>query len=71
MTPAEKSIGIKRLLEFITNVAPAPNMMPAVTTTEEKEVECKAGDTNLFVFKTTNESHIGEINYFKVILEKL
>lgn len=64
---AEKSYGIKRLLEFITNVAPSPNKMPAVKTDKDVEIECKTdGDTNLFVFKTTNESHIGEINYFKV-----
>jgi elongation factor G len=64
---AEKSYGIKRLLEFITNVAPSPDKMPAVKTVDDKEIECKStGDTNLFVFKTTNESHIGEINYFKV-----
>ena len=65
---AEKSYGIKRLLEFITNVAPSPDKMPAFLTKDGKEIECKeAGDTNLFVFKTSNESHIGEINYFKVI----
>jgi elongation factor G len=64
---AEKSYGIKRLLEFITNVAPSPDKMPAVKTVDDKEIECKTNDdTNLFVFKTTNESHIGEINYFKV-----
>jgi elongation factor G len=65
---SEKNYGIKRLLEFITNVAPAPNMMPSPVNEDNKEVECKEdGATNMFVFKTTNESHIGEINYFKVI----
>ncbi|MCK5168409.1 MAG: GTP-binding protein, partial [Bacteroidales bacterium] len=67
-TSAEKNYGIKRLLEFITNVAPAPNMLSAIKTIDEKEIECKeGGNTNIFVFKTSNESHIGEINYFKVI----
>lgn len=65
---AEKSIGIKRVLEFITNVAPAPNVMPAPVTIDEKEILCKEdAPTGLFVFKTANESHIGEINYFKVV----
>ncbi len=65
---AEKSYGIKRVLEFITNVAPSPDKMPAVATKDGKEIECKEnGDTNLFVFKTSNESHIGEINFFKVV----
>lgn len=64
---AEKSYGIKRILEFISNVVPAPNMMPAPKTEEGKAIECKETDpTSVFVFKTANESHIGEINYFKV-----
>ncbi|MBU8891873.1 MAG: elongation factor G [Bacteroidales bacterium] len=66
-TSAEKNFGVKRVLEFITNVAPSPEMMPASVTEGGKEIECKEnGDTNIFVFKTANESHIGEINYFKV-----
>ena len=65
---AEKSIGVKRLLEFITNVAPAPDQLPATKTIDDKEIKCDPkGDTNIFVFKTSNESHIGEINFFKVI----
>jgi len=65
---AEKNYGTRRILEFIVNVAPSPKAMPAMKTADGKEIECKEnGDTNLFVFKTTNESHIGEINYFKVI----
>ena len=64
---AEKSYGIARILEFITKVAPAPNAMPAIKTIKDKEIVCKEdGDTSLFVFKSANESHIGEINYFKV-----
>lgn len=65
---AEKNYGIKRILEFIINVVPAPNMMPAPETTDGAKIECKEdGPAGLFVFKTANESHIGEINYFKVI----
>jgi elongation factor G len=71
-TSAEKSYGIKRVLEFITNVAPAPDKMPAKVTVDNKTVECKTeGASNLFVFKTTNESHIGEITYFRVISGKV
>ncbi|MFP4024345.1 MAG: elongation factor G [Thiohalospira sp.] len=65
---AEKNYGIKRILEFIINVVPAPNMMPAPETTDGAKIECKEdGAAGLFVFKTANEPHIGEINYFKVI----
>ncbi|PLX13492.1 MAG: elongation factor G [Marinilabiliales bacterium] len=64
---AEKSYGIKRILEFITNVAPSPDRMPAPENMDGKVIECKESDpTSLFIFKTANESHIGEINYFKV-----
>lgn len=64
---AEKSYGIKRILEFITNVAPTPDVMPAPETEDGKTIVCKESDpTSIFVFKTANESHIGEINYFKV-----
>ncbi|MEA3317382.1 MAG: elongation factor G [Bacteroidota bacterium] len=65
---AEKGFGVKRIMEFITNVAPSPNDMETPLTTEDKEIECKSdASTSLFVFKTSNESHIGEINFFKVM----
>ncbi len=71
-TSAEKSFGIKRVLEFITNVAPSPDRMPTKVTVDNKNIECKSeGAANLFVFKTTNESHIGEINYFRVVSGKV
>ena len=41
-------------------------------TEDGTEVKCDAsGPTSVFVFKTTVESHIGEINYFKVISGEL
>ncbi len=65
---AEKGMGVKRIMEFVTNVAPSPNEMEIPLTTEGKEIECKSdGATSLFVFKSSNESHIGEINFFKVM----
>lgn len=65
---AKKNMGVGRLLEFITNVAPSPNQVPAKTDVEGNEVVCtSSGDTNLFIFKTSVEPHIGEVNYFRVI----
>jgi elongation factor G len=65
---AKKDMGIGRLLEFITNVAPAPNQMPAPTDSKGNEVPCDAkGKASLFVFKTSVEPHIGEVNFFKVM----
>lgn len=71
-TSAKRSIGIKRLMDFIINVCPSPNKLPATKTTEGKEIKMDAGSpASLFVFKTSIESHIGEINYFKVMSGKI
>ncbi len=51
---AKKDIGVKRLLEFIKNVAPAP--------------ECKEdAPASLFIYKNAVEQHLGEVSYFKVM----
>ena len=64
---AKKNMGTDRLLEFITLVVPCPDELPAPKA-GEKEVKCnKAGAPCLFIFKTSMETHIGEINYFKVM----
>jgi len=60
---AKNDIGIGRLMQFITNVFPAPCDSTLEKTTDGKEIKCSVtGDTSLFVFKTEYESHIGEIN---------
>jgi len=64
---AKQNMGVARLMEFITNAAPAPNEMPAIKTTEGKELNYNATDPcSLLVFKTSIESHLGEVSYFKV-----
>ena len=50
----KKDIGVRRLLEFIKDVAPAP--------------ACKEdGPTSLFIYKNDVEQHLGEVSYFKVM----
>ncbi|NQU87215.1 MAG: elongation factor G, partial [Mariniphaga sp.] len=67
-TGAKKNMGVGRLLEFVSNIAPAPNEVPMRKIIDGKEVKMEAGDKpTLFVFKTTIESHVGEITYFKVM----
>ncbi len=67
-TSGKKNMGAGRLLEFICNVAPSPDQMPAPKDTSGKEIKCDPkGPAALFVFKTTVESHIGEVNFFKVM----
>lgn len=69
---AKNNIGVDRLSEFICNVAPAAADMPEWTTEEGKKVKCDVdGPASLFVFKSSMEEHIGEINYFKVLSGKV
>ena len=71
-TSAKKNIGTKRLMEFVTNVAPSPADAPAMLTTDGKPVPADPnGPTVLFVFKTAFEQHLGEVTYFRVVSGKL
>ncbi len=64
---AKHDMGVDRLLEFIVNNAPSPNEMPAVKTVKGKELSCNASDAvTAFVFKTTLESHLGEVSFMKL-----
>ena len=51
---AKKDIGVKRLLEFVGEVAPAPDVKPE-------------GAPSLFIYKNDVEQHLGEVSYFKVM----
>lgn len=64
---AKHDMGVDRLLEFIANNAPAPDEMPPVKTKKGKELNCNPADpTSAFVFKTTMESHLGEVSFMKL-----
>jgi len=65
---AKQDMGVKRLMEFVINVAPAPDVVAAPVDEEGTEVVCDPnGKFSAFVFRTSVEEHIGEINYFKVM----
>lgn len=67
-TSGKKNMGVGRLMEFLGNVAPSPDQVPAPKDLEGKEIKCDPkGPATVFIFKTTVESHIGEVNYFKVM----
>jgi elongation factor G len=71
-TSAKKSIGIDRLLNFISKAAPSPDQLPPARTTEDKAIKCDmAAPASCFVFKSNIETHIGEILYIKVMSGKL
>ncbi|MDR3308394.1 MAG: elongation factor G [Tannerella sp.] len=69
---AERDMCVRRTLEFLGNVVPCTDKMPRLVTTDGREITPDAnGPTSLFFFKTTIESHIGQVSYFKVISGKV
>lgn len=64
---AKNNIGIDSLMEFIVNEAPSITDMPAPKNNKGQEVKPDpSGPASVFVFKSSIEEHIGEINYFRV-----
>ncbi len=69
---AGRDMGVRRMMEFVGNVAPFVSEMPKPTTKDGKEIAPDAnGPTSLYFFKTTVEPHIGEVSYFKVMSGKV
>ncbi len=65
---AIKDMGVRRMMEFLGNVCPFVDDMPAPETTAGVEVKPDSnGPLSIFFFKTSVEPHIGEISYFKVM----
>ena len=64
---AERNMGSGRLMGFIDNVCPSANEMPPQQTRSGSALPCDAGAPPcIFIFKTVNEPHIGELSFFKV-----
>lgn len=65
---ALKDMGVRRMMEFLGNVCPFVEDMPAPQTVNGEEVKPDAnGPLSIFFFKTSVEPHIGEVSYFKVM----
>ena len=65
---AAKDMGVRRMMEFLGNVVPFVEDMPAPVNTAGEEVAPDPdGPLSLYMFKTTVEPHIGEVSYFKVM----
>jgi elongation factor G len=65
---AKKNYGVGRMMEFLSRVVPSPQDMPAPKDISGSEVKCDSkGPAVAFVFKSSHEPHIGEVNYFKVM----
>ena len=64
---AKNNMGVGRILEFVAASVPAPNEVPAIKTTDGKEMTCNSSQpATAFVFKTSIEPHLGEVSFFKV-----
>ncbi|MBK7133244.1 MAG: elongation factor G [Bacteroidales bacterium] len=69
---AKHNIGVDRLMEFIINEAPSITDMPAQKNNKGAEIKPNpAGAASVYVFKSSIEEHIGEINYFRVFSGKI
>lgn len=65
---AGRSMGVRRLMEFLGNVVPFVSEMPKVHNTRGEEVPAdSSAPESLYFFKTGVEPHIGEVSYFKVM----
>jgi len=59
--------GIARLMGYIDNVCPPASEMPPQTTKKGDMLTCDSkGPACIFIYKTVNEPHIGELSFFKV-----
>ncbi|NTU95264.1 MAG: elongation factor G, partial [Bacteroidales bacterium] len=67
----KKDMGVKRLMEFIINVAPAPDK----TIQKLKDgtvVPCdSAAQPSVFIYKTSVEPHLGDVSFFRVMSGKV
>lgn len=65
---ALKDMGVRRMMEFLGNVVPFVEEMPADKAEDGTVVKpLSSGPVSLYVFKTSVEPHIGEVQYFKVM----
>ncbi len=70
---ADTNVGVKRVLEFITTNAPAPEDHIAdihgtnPETKQDASLNTAPKDaTTLFVFKTVSEAHLGDLSFFRI-----
>ncbi len=64
----DKDMCVRRFMEFLVNVAPNAAAMPGSKTVDGKLVPYdEKGPASIFVFNTSIEPHLGDVNYFKVM----
>lgn len=69
---AKNNIGVDQLLDFIVSEAPSIADMPAPINNKGSIVKPNpSGPASVYVFKSSIEEHIGEINFFRVYSGKI
>ena len=69
---AKHNIGVDSLLDFIISEAPSVSDLPGPINNKGNEVKPNpGGPASVYVFKSSIEEHIGEINYFRVFSGKI
>jgi elongation factor G len=69
---AKNNIGVDDLMDFIVSEAPSITDMPAPVNSKGNEVKPNpTGPASVYIFKSSIEEHIGEINYFRVYSGKI
>jgi len=69
---AKNNIGVDDLMDFIIAEAPSITDMTAPVNSKGNEVKPNpSGAASVYVFKSSIEEHIGEINYFRVYSGKI
>ena len=69
---AKNNIGVDDLMDFIIAEAPSITDMPASVNSKGNEVKANpSGPASVYVFKSSIEEHIGEINYFRIYSGKI
>ena len=69
---SKNNIGVDRLMEFIVSMAPSLADMPARVNSKGEVVKPNpAGPASVYIFKSSIEEHIGEINFFRVYSGKI
>ncbi len=64
---AKQNHGVARIMSYIDNVCPSAHEMPPQKIRSGEILECRAdGPPCIFIYKTVNEPHIGELSFFKV-----
>jgi len=64
---AKQNRGVARLMGYIDNVVPPASEMPPQVMSTGENLPCDAqAPVCIFIYKTVNEPHIGELSFFKV-----